>query len=45
MTEVECIAAFEAAKEVAWIRNFVSELGVVPSCPVLWISIMTIVEP
>jgi hypothetical protein len=31
MTEVECIAAFEAAKEAAWIRNFVSELGVVPS--------------
>jgi hypothetical protein len=31
MTEVEYIATSEAAKEVVWIRNFVSELGVVPS--------------
>ena len=30
-TEVEYIAASEAAKEVVWIRKFVSELGVVPS--------------
>jgi hypothetical protein len=29
--EDEYIAAFEAVKEVVWIRNFVSELGVVPS--------------
>jgi hypothetical protein len=29
--EAEYIAASEAAKEVDWIRNFVSELGVVPS--------------
>jgi hypothetical protein len=29
--EVEYIAASEATKEVLWIRNFVSELGVVPS--------------
>ena len=28
--EVEYIAASEAAKEVVWIRKFVSELGVVP---------------
>ncbi|WVZ51175.1 hypothetical protein U9M48_002340 [Paspalum notatum var. saurae] len=34
-TEAEYIAASEAAKEVVWIRKFVSELGVVPSasCP------------
>jgi hypothetical protein len=31
MTETEYIAASEAAKEVGWIRNFVSMLGVVPS--------------
>jgi hypothetical protein len=31
MMEVEYIATSEAAKEVIWIRNFVSELGVVPS--------------
>jgi hypothetical protein len=31
MTEAEYIAAFEAAKEVVGIRNFVFELGVVPS--------------
>ena len=30
-TEAEYIAASEAAKEAVWIRNFVSELGVVPS--------------
>jgi hypothetical protein len=29
--EAEYIATSEAAKEVVWIRNFVSELGVVPS--------------
>jgi hypothetical protein len=29
--EAEYTAASEAAKEVVWIRNFVSELGVVPS--------------
>jgi hypothetical protein len=29
--EVEYIAASETAKEAVWIRNFVSELGVVPS--------------
>ena len=31
-TESEYIAASEAAKEVVWIRKFISELGVVPSC-------------
>ena len=31
-TEAKYIAASEAAKEVVWIRKFVSELGVVPSC-------------
>jgi hypothetical protein len=31
MTEAEYIAASEAAKEAIWIRNFVSELGVVSS--------------
>jgi hypothetical protein len=30
-TEAEYIAASEAAKEVVWIRNSISELGVVPS--------------
>lgn len=30
-TEAEYIAASEAAKKAAWIRKFVSELGVVPS--------------
>jgi hypothetical protein len=44
MTEAEYIAASEATKKVFWIRNFVSELGVVPST-FLWISIVTIVEP
>jgi hypothetical protein len=29
--EAEYIAIFEAAKEVVWMRNFISELGVVPS--------------
>jgi hypothetical protein len=29
--EVEYIHAFEAAEEAIWIRNFVSELSVVPS--------------
>jgi hypothetical protein len=29
--KAEYIAASEATKEVVWIRNFVSELGVVPS--------------
>jgi hypothetical protein len=29
--EVEYIAASEAAKEVVWIKNFVSEFGVFPS--------------
>jgi hypothetical protein len=33
MMEAEYIATFEAAKKVVWIRNFVSELGVVPSAP------------
>jgi hypothetical protein len=31
MTEGEYIAASEAIKEVVWIKNFVSELGVIPS--------------
>jgi hypothetical protein len=31
MTETEYIVASEAAKNVVWIKNFVSELGVVPS--------------
>jgi hypothetical protein len=31
MKEVEYIAGSEVAKEAVWIRNFVSELGVVPS--------------
>jgi hypothetical protein len=30
-TEAEYIAASEAAKEGAWIRKFLSELGVFPS--------------
>ena len=30
-TEAEYIAASEAAKEVVWIRQFIAELGVVPS--------------
>ena len=30
-TEAEYIAASEAAKEAVWIRNFITELGVVPS--------------
>ncbi|KAK8523044.1 hypothetical protein V6N12_073755 [Hibiscus sabdariffa] len=30
-TEAEYIAASEAAKEVVWIKKFISELGVVPS--------------
>jgi hypothetical protein len=31
MMEAQYIAASEAAKETVWIRNFVSELGIVPS--------------
>jgi hypothetical protein len=31
MMKAEYIAASEATKEAVWIRNFVSELGVVPS--------------
>jgi hypothetical protein len=31
ITEAKYIAAFDTAKDVVWIRNFVSELGVVPS--------------
>ncbi|KAK8491402.1 hypothetical protein V6N11_073728 [Hibiscus sabdariffa] len=30
-TEAEYIAASEATKEAVWIKNFISELGVVPS--------------
>ena len=30
-TEAEYIAASKAAKEAVWIRNFIAELGVVPS--------------
>jgi len=30
-TEAEYIAASEAAKEVVWMKKFISELGVVPS--------------
>ncbi|KAK8715893.1 hypothetical protein V6N13_043218 [Hibiscus sabdariffa] len=30
-TEAEYIAASEAAKEAVWIKNFITELGVVPS--------------
>ena len=30
-TEAEYIAVFEAIKEAAWIRKFISELGVVPN--------------
>ena len=30
-TEVEYIAASEAAKEAVWIRKFIGDLGVVPS--------------
>lgn len=33
VAEAEYIAASEAAKEVVWIRNLVSKLGVVPSAP------------
>ncbi|XP_052490766.1 secreted RxLR effector protein 161-like [Gossypium raimondii] len=32
-TEAEYIAASEAAKEVVWIKKFISELGVMPSIP------------
>jgi hypothetical protein len=31
MMEAKYIVASEATKEVVWIRNFISELGVVPS--------------
>ena len=31
-TEAEYIVASEAAKEAVWIRKFIYELGVVPSC-------------
>jgi hypothetical protein len=31
MTEAEYIATSEVANEAIWIKNFVSELGVVPS--------------
>jgi hypothetical protein len=31
MTEAEYISASKTVKEAVWIRNFVSELGVVPS--------------
>jgi hypothetical protein len=31
MTEAEYIAASKTTKEVVWIRNSVSELGVVPN--------------
>jgi hypothetical protein len=31
MMEAEYIATSEATKEAVWIRNFISELGVVPS--------------
>jgi hypothetical protein len=31
MMEADYIAASESAKELVWIRNFVSELGVIPS--------------
>ncbi|KAI5410099.1 hypothetical protein KIW84_055544 [Lathyrus oleraceus] len=30
-TEAEYIAASSAAKEVVWIKKFISELGIVPS--------------
>ncbi|KAL0318251.1 UNVERIFIED_CONTAM: hypothetical protein Scaly_2849600 [Sesamum calycinum] len=30
-TEVEYIAASEAAKEAVWMKNYIQELGVVPS--------------
>ena len=30
-TELEYIAAFEAAKEAVWIKKFITKLGVVPS--------------
>ncbi|KAL0448521.1 UNVERIFIED_CONTAM: Retrovirus-related Pol polyprotein from transposon TNT 1-94 [Sesamum latifolium] len=30
-TEAEYIAASEAAKEVVWMKNYIQELGVVPS--------------
>jgi hypothetical protein len=31
MMEGEYIATSEAIKEVVWIKNFVSELGIIPS--------------
>ena len=31
-TEAEYITALEAAKEVVWMKKFIAELGVVPSC-------------
>ncbi|XP_071678685.1 secreted RxLR effector protein 161-like [Lolium perenne] len=33
-TEAEYIAAFEAAKEAVWIRNFLMDLGVVQARPI-----------
>ena len=41
-TKAEYIAASEATKEVVWIKKFVSELGVVPSCSSPMTSIVTI---
>jgi hypothetical protein len=41
--EAEYIAASEAAREAVWIRNFISEIGVVPS--VSSPMHVTIVEP
>jgi len=44
-TEAEYITTFEAAKEVVWIRKFISELGVVSSIVDPIIVIVTTMEP
>jgi hypothetical protein len=44
-TKAEYIAASEAAKEVVWIKKFVLSWVLFLVRPVLWISIVIIVEP
>ena len=44
-TEAEYITAFEAAKEVVWIRKFIGELGVVSSIVDPITVIVTTMEP
>jgi hypothetical protein len=45
MTEAMYIASSEVAKEVVFIRNFFLSWVLLLVRPVLWISIVTIVEP